>query len=137
MLKKVEVSAVKSLDSRRGIGSMERANDVSGFLAEAVDKCLTNKFGNICKRVIIFHVAKTSDISEDDILRKPDKLASGLEKLLGEGSGVVQRNILKGLHFRFGLGFKERADFTFSEHFEYVAKLIKREKQNGLRDRTA
>jgi len=94
-------------------GKMERLDDL---LANVVDETLTQVFKKEGVRVIYDYFENNHHLKREEIAEKPGVFSNGLERLLGSAAPVIENLILKNLHAKLGLKFREKKGYGFSDY---------------------
>lgn len=95
---------------------MARQTFDKAFL-NAVDNAL-DSLGKSAKQSIYFHLESKFEIERDEIPRRIEDFADGLEKIFGVGAHFLEILIMKELHRRIGqpLEWDENKEFIFAEY---------------------
>ncbi len=80
----------------------EKERDFEKLFIEAVDEGLET-LGESGKHMIFFHLDKSYSVKKNDIPKKPEAFARGLQKIFGAGASVIEKLILKSLYSKLGL----------------------------------
>ncbi len=86
---------------------------------EAVDEGL-KVIGESGKQMFFFHLERTYSIKKQDIPRKPEIFAKGLEKIFGAGASVIEKLILETLYSKLGLKYEEKEHYTFVDYLKEI-----------------
>jgi hypothetical protein len=98
---------------------------------EAVDEGL-NFLGESGKQMVFFNLERSCSIKKNDIPKKPEAFAAGLEKIFGAGAAVLEKLILKNLYSKLGLKYEEKSEYAFADYLKDV-KDLKKAKENNKR----
>jgi len=94
---------------------------------EAVDESLKS-LGESVRQMIFFHLEKSYSLKRQNIPKKPEAFAEGLEKIFGVGALVLEKIIVKTLYSKLGLEYEDKKDFVF---IDYLRNFITtKEEQN-------
>jgi len=91
-------------------------------LLDAIDETLSLVLSERTKEAIYAHMEKYFDLGREEIPRKPDLLATCLEKIFGRAAPVVEKMILKKLYSKLGIDFEEREDWSFKDYIISVER---------------
>jgi len=105
--------------------------DFEKLFLEAVDEGLAY-LGESTSRTIYYHLERDFNIKKQDIPRKIEAFADAIEKIFGDGAGLLEIEIMKKLHEKVGDSFRcfpEEKDLVFTEYLNafklsYLTKLI-------------
>jgi len=101
---------------------------------EAVDEGLET-LGESGKQMIFFHLDKTYSVKRDEIPKKAEAFARGLEKIFGAGASVLEKLIIKSLCSKLGLKYEDVESRPFVGYVNHVREANdeeeKREKDRG------
>jgi len=94
----------------------KQKNDDKG--SKAIDKVLRKIFGDEAALIIYKHLENRYSLRQDEIFKKIDVFAEGLEELLSSGAHVIEKTILEDIHSSYGLTRKleferEESNMTF------------------------
>ena len=93
------------------------------LLYRVVDKTMKQVFGEASAKFIYDYLANNSRLKLEEIAEKPEVFSTGMKKLLGSGTLVIENLILKNLYRKLELKFEEKEGYEFSD---YVKELRKR-----------
>lgn len=91
---------------------MKKAKEFETTFRKTVDCGLNQIFGQVAALIILKHLEKSDSITPEEIPKRLDAFAKGLESFLGAGALVVEETILKSLYASYGLVFKEIEEGT-------------------------
>jgi len=94
---------------------------------EAVDESLKS-LGESVRQMIFFHLEKSYSLKRQDIPKKPEAFAEGLEKIFGVGALVLEKIIVKTLYSKLGLEYEDKKDFVFMDYLRNF--ITTKEEQN-------
>jgi hypothetical protein len=97
----------------------EKGNDFEKLFMEAVDEGL-NLLGESGKQMVFFHLERSYLIKRQDIPKKPEAFAKGLEKIFSAGAIVIEKLILENLCSKLGLKYEEKEHYTFVDYLKEV-----------------
>jgi len=92
------------------------SSTTSDLLANVVDETLTQVFKKEGVRVIYDYFENNHHLKREEIAEKPGVFSNGLERLLGSAAPVIENLILKNLHAKIGLKFREKKGYGFSDY---------------------
>jgi len=84
---------------------------------EAVDEGLKS-LGESVRQMIFYHLENTYSVKRQDIPKKPEAFAEGLEKIFGKGASVLEKIIVKTLYSKLGLEYEDKKDFVFIDYLK-------------------
>jgi len=86
-------------------------------LLEAVDDALAS-LGDSARQAIYFHLEDKFKITKNDIPRRLQDFADGLEKIFGLGARFIEILIMKNLYEKIGqpLEWNESRELVFAEY---------------------
>ena len=105
--------------------------DFEKLFLEAVDEGLAY-LGESTSRTIYYHLESDFNIKKQDIPRKIEAFADAIEKIFGDGAGLLEIEIMKKLYEKVGnsfVCFSKQKNISFTEYLEtlklsYMTKLI-------------
>ena len=86
------------------------------LLNEAVDEGLKNAVCEGGRQIIVCQLEEICSVKGHGIAEKPEAFAAGLQKIFGEGAGVVEEFIVRNLFTRLGLKYEDKKDFMFADY---------------------
>jgi len=98
----------------------EKVKDFDEFFVEAVDEGL-RVLGESGKQMVFFYLEKNHSIKRDEIAKKPEAFALGLEKIFQAGALVIEKLIVESLYSKLGLKYEKKKNYSFGD---YVKKAI-------------
>ena len=98
---------------------METVDDI---LLKAVDETLKEIFKETGAKVIYNFLGNNHHLKWEEIAERSEVFSSGIERLLGSGAQVTEKLILKKLHSKLKLEFKEKEGYAFSDYVEELRK---------------
>jgi hypothetical protein len=72
-------------------------------ISRAIDKVLNQVFGQEATQLIYKHLEHNYSLKHDEISKKIDVFAQGLEEFLRSGAYVVEKRILQDIYSNYGL----------------------------------
>ena len=72
------------------------------LIAKVIERVLTQVFGEEATDLIYRHLKRTYSLKRDEVARKIDVFAKGLEEFLSSGAYVVERKILEDIYSSYG-----------------------------------
>ncbi|MEM1563624.1 MAG: hypothetical protein QW161_02995 [Candidatus Bathyarchaeia archaeon] len=99
------------------------------ILLEAVDEAL-GSLGESAKQSIYYHLEEKFKIPREEIPKRVEDFAEGLEKIFGVGARFLEILIMKRLYDRIGkpLEWDERKEFVFVNYIEAAKRSFKKVK---------
>jgi hypothetical protein len=99
-----------------------KKGDFDKLLMESIDEALTS-LGNSAKQAIYFHLEDKFKVSKEEIPRRIEDFADGIEKIFGLGAHFIEILIMKKLHEKIGkpVEWDERKELVFVNYVK-VAK---------------
>jgi len=92
------------------------------LLLKAVDETLNEIFKEAGAKVIYDFLGNNSHLKWEEIAERSEVFSAGIERLLGSGAQVTEKLILKKLHSKLELEFKEKEGYEFSDYIEELRK---------------
>jgi len=92
------------------------------LLPNMVDETLEQVFKKDSTKIIFDYIKTKCHLKREEIAEKPEVFSDGLERLLGSGAPVIEKLILKNLHCKLGLKFREKKGYEFSDYIEELRK---------------
>lgn len=93
----------------------EKENEFEKLFMESVDEGL-KVLSESGRQMVFFHLEKSYSIKRQDIPKKPEAFAKGLEKIFGVGALVIEKLILENLYSKLGLKHEEKEHHTFVDY---------------------
>jgi hypothetical protein len=95
---------------------------------EAVDEALAS-LGESARQSIYFHLDRKFNVPREDIPRRYEDFARGLEKIFGVGSRFIEILIMKKLHDKTGqsLEWNDTKEFVFVEYVTAAKRSFSKE----------
>lgn len=93
----------------------EEGRDFERLFMEAVNENL-EFLGESGRQMALFHLERNYAIKRQDIPKKPEAFAKGLEEIFGAGASVLQKLILESLYSKAGLKREDKKDYTFADY---------------------
>lgn len=99
------------------------------ILLEAVDEAL-GSLGESAKQSIYYHLEEKFKIPREEIPKRVEDFAEGLEKIFGVGARFLEILIMKRLYDRIGkpLEWDERKEFAFVNYIEAAKRSFEKAK---------
>jgi hypothetical protein len=88
----------------------------------AVNEGLRSLAGEAIAKTIRYHLERVLEAEMEELIRKPERLAEGLEKIFGYGAKILETMILEKLYEKLNLNFKEKENYTFTDYIEEAKK---------------
>lgn len=91
-----------------------KQEDFEKLLMESIDEALTS-LGESAKQAIYFHLEDKFKISKEEIPRRIEDFADGIEKIFGLGAHFIEILIMKKLYEKIGkpLKWDEKEELIF------------------------
>lgn len=86
---------------------MKKEGEFDNTVHKTVNDALSQIFGYAATLIIYSHLEKTDSLTPEEIPKRLDAFARGLEDFLDSGALVVERIILKNLYSSYGFELKE------------------------------
>ena len=91
---------------------------------------------SICESVpfaewILNFIEMTTPIRRDEIAENPELFAKELEKLLGEGARIVNREIVENLYDKLGIELDEIDDQDLPRYIRYASSIYLKRAEKG------
>lgn len=112
-------ASVRKLES----GVDEKAQKLNLLLLNAVDETLKRVFKKAGAEVVYNYIENECLLKREQIAKKPKVFSACLQKMLGSGAFPIEKSILKNLHDKLELKFREKEGCEFAD---YVKELRKR-----------
>ena len=97
-------------------------------LMEAIDEGLL-MLGESGREVIYFRLKQSYALKKEDVPGNPEIFVRCLREIFGSGAEVIERTIIRSLHKKLGIEFREKKGFGF---MEYLSEARKNFEQKGL-----
>jgi len=97
-------------------------------LMEAIDEGLL-MLGESGREVIYFRLKQSYALKKEDVPGHPEIFVRCLREIFGSGAEVIERTIIRSLHKKLGIEFREKKGFGF---MEYLSEARKNFEQKGL-----
>jgi hypothetical protein len=95
---------------------MATKNKLDKLLVKSVDGALKDIFGEAGARVIYDYLRDKYSLRLEEVPDRLEDFERGLERILSSGAGVTERVALKKLYSRFGLEYRNKANYGFVDH---------------------
>lgn len=96
---------------------MNKEGEFDKTIRKTVNDALNQIFGQAAALIIYNYLEKTDSLTPEEIPKKLDVFARGLEDFFDSGALVVERVILKHLYSSYGFEFKEnKKDRSFVDN---------------------
>jgi hypothetical protein len=93
------------------------------LVLEAIDEGLEILGGKQVIDAFYYHVEKRAKMKKDDIPCKLGAFHDVLKDLFEDGSSILEKRMARHLYNVLGLGFKEKAGWTFSDYVNAVTEM--------------
>lgn len=96
-----------------------KQRDFDSLLMESIDEALTS-LGESAKQSIYYHLEDKFKISKEEIPKRIEDFANGIEKIFGLGAHFIEILIMKRLYEKIGkpLEWNEDKEFIFVNYVE-------------------
>lgn len=105
---------------------MERDVEFEKSLVRTIDVRLKQIFGETGTLVIYNYLQSALSLRQEDIPRRLEVFAEGLDKFLSSGARVVEKVILDGLYSDFGEDFQFKEGYDFVDYVNELREAVKR-----------
>ncbi len=96
-------------------------------LMKTIDVQLKQVFGDTGTSVIYNYLQSALSLRQEDIPKKLEVFAEGLDRFLSSGARVVEKVILDGLYSDFGQEFQFKEGYTFADYVNVLRTTVKRD----------
>lgn len=96
-------------------------------LIKTIDVQLKQVFGETGTSVIYNYLQSALSLQQEDIPKKLEVFAEGLDRFLSSGARVVEKVILDGLYSDFGQEFQFKEGYTFADYVNVLRTTVKRD----------
>lgn len=121
-LSAVEKSTVSSHRKSEGrIGKL--MVNLDDLLLDMVDETVKNVFREPGAKAIYNYIENECHLRREEIAEKPEVFSADLRRLLGSGSQMIEKMILKNLYRRLELKFTVKEGYGFSDYIKELRKL--------------
>lgn len=103
---------------------MERHVEFEQSLVKTIDIRLKQIFGETGTTVIYDYLQNTLSLRQEEIPKKLQVFAEGLDKFLSSGARVVEKVILDGLYSDFGQEFQFKEGYDFVDYVKALKTAI-------------
>lgn len=103
---------------------MGREDEFEILLMKTIDTQLKQVFGETGTSVIYNYFQSAFSLRQEEIPKKLEVFAEGLDKFLSSGAKVVEKVILDGLYSDFGQEFQFKEGYTFVDYVNELRKVI-------------
>ena len=93
----------------------QRTKTFEECFVEAVNEGL-KVLGDSGKQMIFFYLENNYSVKREDIAKKPEAFALGLEKIFHAGASVIEKLIVESLYSKLGLKYEEKKEFWFGDY---------------------
>jgi hypothetical protein len=101
-----------------------REDEFEKLLIKTIDTQLKQVFGETGTSVIYNYFQSAFSLRQEEIPKKLEVFAEGLDKFLSSGAKVVEKVILDGLYSDFGQEFQFKEGYTFADYVNELRKAI-------------
>lgn len=108
---------------------MRRQSEFEKSLIKTIDVQLKQVFGEKGTLVIYNYFRNSHSLRQEEIPKKLEVFAEGLDNFLSSGARVIEKVILDGLYSDFGQDFKFREGYTFVDYVKALKTTVKRNRQ--------
>jgi len=106
---------------------MGREIEFEKSLMKTIDVQLKQVFGETGTSVIYNYLQSALSLQQEDIPKKLEVFAEGLDRFLSSGARVVEKVILDGLYSDFGQEFQFKEGYTFADYVNVLRTTVKRD----------
>lgn len=92
-----------------------------------IDVQLKQVFGETGTSVIYDYLQKALSLRQEEIPKKLEAFAEGLDRFLSSGARVVEKVILDDLYSDFGREFQFKEDYTFVDYVNALRTTVKKD----------
>lgn len=103
---------------------MGRESTFEKALIEAVDEGLL-MLGESGREIVYFRLRHSYALTKENVPAHPEIFIECLRKILGSGSKVIEKAIIKSLYRKLGLAYMEEKNFDFFECLSEAKKAAK------------
>jgi len=89
-----------------------KEDEFAKILIEAVDQGLLF-LGASAQKAIYFHLEKDYSVKKEKVPANVEAFVNALESIFGAGALVIEKSILKNLHSKLGVEYKEKKNLKF------------------------
>jgi biotin-(acetyl-CoA carboxylase) ligase len=122
MTKRFPTFESTSASGRKPESEVDKKDKLNLLLLNAVDETLKRVFKKPGAEAIYKYIENDCHLKREEIAEKTNVFCAGLERMLGSGALVIEKLILKNLHRKLNLKFREKKSCEFAY---YVKKLRK------------
>ncbi len=101
---------------------MQNKSEFDESLINVVDEELKKIFGEMATLIIYGYLENNLSLKQEDIPRKIEVFAKGLDSFLNSGARVIEQVIIKNLYANFGVEYKSREDYDFVDYVNELKK---------------
>lgn len=106
---------------------MRRGIEFEKSLMKTIDVQLKQVFGDTGTSVIYNYLQSTLSLQQEDIPKKLETFAEGLDRFLSSGARVVEKVILDCLYSDFGQEFQFKEGYTFVDYVNVLKTTVNRD----------
>jgi hypothetical protein len=81
--------------------------------------------GESGKQMIFFYLENNYSVKRDEITKKPETFATGLEKIFHAGALVIEKLIVESLYSKLGLTYEEKKNYAFGDYVKQAREQSK------------
>ncbi|MGD8506606.1 MAG: hypothetical protein PVF15_08090 [Candidatus Bathyarchaeota archaeon] len=93
------------------------------LLLDMVDETVKQVFREPGAKAIYNYIENECHLKREEIAKKPEVFSADLKRLLGSGSQMIEKMILKNLYRRLELKFTVKEGYEFSDYIKELRKL--------------
>jgi len=98
------------------MATMTQQKNSEDKTSKIVDRVLKQIFGEEATRLIYKYLESKYSLKQDEISKKIDLFAKGLEEFLSSGAQVIEKKILEDIYSSYGLLHKIGLERTYAEY---------------------
>lgn len=106
---------------------MGRRIEFERSLVRTIDMQLEQIFGEKGKSVIYSYLQSALSLRQEEIPKRLDVFAEGLDKFLSSGAKVVEKVILDELYSDYGQDFQFKQGYDFADYIKELRKTVVKE----------
>ncbi|MDH5449081.1 MAG: hypothetical protein OEY24_06900 [Candidatus Bathyarchaeota archaeon] len=106
---------------------MKREIEFEKSLVKTIDVQLKQVFGEMGTLVIYDYLQSVLSLRQEEIPKKLEVFAEGLDRFLSSGARVVEKVILDGLYSDFSQDFQFKEGYTFVDYVNALRTTVKKD----------
>ncbi len=104
---------------------MKKEDEFEKALVRTIDMQLKQVFGESGKSVIYNYLQNALSLRQEEIPKKLEAFAEGLDKFLSSGAKVVEKVVLDDLYSEFGHEFQFKEGYKFADYVNELKTAIR------------